>query len=62
MQQSDRTVYVGNVGKEVDESALLVLFGNCGTVRLISYCSPSPGNFPMHVHLSVTVCNFVYRR
>ncbi len=32
MQQSDRTVYVGNVGKEVDESALLALFGHCGTV------------------------------
>jgi RNA recognition motif-containing protein len=32
-QQSDRTVYVGNVGKEVDEAALMALFGHCGTVR-----------------------------
>ena len=32
MQATDRTVYVGNVGKEVDEAALLALFGHCGTV------------------------------
>lgn len=33
-QQTDRTIYVGSVGKEVDEPALLALFGHCGTVRL----------------------------
>ena len=32
MQQTDRTIYVGSVGKEVDEAALLALFGHCGTV------------------------------
>lgn len=38
-QQTDRTIYVGSVGKEVDEPALLALFGHCGTVRrLISHC------------------------
>lgn len=31
-QQTDRTIYVGSVGKEVDEPALLALFGHCGTV------------------------------
>ena len=35
LQATDRTVYVGNVGKEVDEAALLALFGHCGTVRLL---------------------------
>ncbi|KAK9786797.1 hypothetical protein WJX73_003056 [Symbiochloris irregularis] len=35
MQATDRTVYVGNVGKEVDEAALLALFGHCGTVTQI---------------------------
>ncbi len=36
MQQSDRTVYVGNVGKEVDDAALMALFGHCGTVRVLT--------------------------
>ena len=38
MQATDRTVYVGNVGKEVDEAALLALFGHCGQVcrRLVA--------------------------
>ena len=31
-QQTDRTIYVGSVGKEVDEPALLALFGHCGAV------------------------------
>lgn len=34
-QQTDRTIYVGSVGKEVDEPALLALFGHCGTVTQI---------------------------
>lgn len=38
MQATDRTVYVGNVGKEVDEAALLALFGHCGAVGV--GCSP----------------------
>ncbi len=37
MQATDRTVYVGNVGKEVDEAALLALFGHCGAVRLKTF-------------------------
>lgn len=35
MQATDRTVYVGNVGKEVDEAALFALFGHCGSVSQI---------------------------
>lgn len=34
-QQTDRTIYVGSVGKEVDEPALLALFGHCGNVTQI---------------------------
>ena len=33
-QQTDRTIYVGSVGKEVDEPALLALFGHCGNVNV----------------------------
>ena len=53
MQATDRTVYVGNVGKEVDEAALLALFGHCGTVSRLSYrlmvCG-SDGLLPVALH------------
>lgn len=42
MQATDRTVYVGNVGKEVDDAALLALFGHCGTVSGTTAHSPWP--------------------
>lgn len=41
-QQTDRTIYVGSVGKEVDEPALLALFGHCGTV---SHLQPEPTDY-----------------
>ena len=33
-QADDGSLQVGNVGKEVDDAALLALFGHCGTVSL----------------------------
>ena len=56
-QQTDRTIYVGSVGKEVDEPALLALFGHCGTVSQAGELRPSLANLCRAVfEQHLTIC------
>lgn len=48
MQQADRTIYVGNVGKEIDEAALMALFGHCGTVSVFQRLTLNKDNRAKH--------------